>query len=79
MILDNILDNKELFNIYENIMSQPSWYLSRGSKVDDNNLTKTSFAGYLIKNNGKILDHKYYKYFTSLIFYHLSLSYPNPL
>ncbi len=67
MILNNILDEKELFNIYENIISQPSWYLSRGSSVGDADSTKTSFAGYLIKNNGKILDYKYYDYFTSLL------------
>jgi hypothetical protein len=67
IILKNILDEKELFNIYEGIISKPSWYLSRGSNIDDVNSTTTSFAGYLIQNSGKILDHKYYKYFTALL------------
>tara|TARA_B100001250_G_C19745028_1_gene764868 strand:+ start:227 stop:775 length:549 start_codon:yes stop_codon:yes gene_type:complete len=67
IILDNILDEKELFNIYEDILSKPSWYLSRGSSPDGSSLTTTTFAGLLVKNNGDILDHKYYKYFTSLL------------
>tara|TARA_R100001086_G_scaffold11265_2_gene5903 strand:- start:1592 stop:2125 length:534 start_codon:yes stop_codon:yes gene_type:complete len=66
--VDNILIEKDLFNLYTNLISSPVWDLHRTSLLptDDGPFDMGCFPGFIVKDRDKIYNHFWHGYFASL-------------
>ena len=62
--LKNILNIKELFSIYNRLVDNPVWYLSRKSFNDQ---TSSGFPGFVISQDDKVYNPYWYGFFEGLL------------
>ena len=56
-IIKNVLLEEELFSLYNKIIDEHSWYLSRGSNNEHSD--KDTFPGLIVYSNGDIVNDLY--------------------
>jgi len=60
--VDNVILDKELFNLYKGLVSHNGWNLTRSSLGGD----VGNFPGFIVRDNDQVYNDYWNGYFTSL-------------